>query len=77
MNSGNGLIGVAADKNKGRMIPPCSYANQNPSQDLSRRRAGRTEKHVQWNWVAIFSYTASLALSLTIWTTVFGSWNTS
>jgi len=26
---------------------------------------------VHWNWIAIFSYTASLAISLAIWTGLF------
>ena len=29
------------------------------------------ETDVQWNWIAIFSYTASLALSVAIWRGVF------
>ncbi|HEY1400187.1 MAG TPA: hypothetical protein VF953_01275 [Terriglobales bacterium] len=27
--------------------------------------------HRNWNWIAIFSYTASLVVSLAIWTGVF------
>jgi hypothetical protein len=30
-----------------------------------------SERYVQWNWIAIFSYTASLAVSLAIWTGIF------
>jgi hypothetical protein len=30
-----------------------------------------SEKYVQLNWVAIFSYTASLAVSLAIWRGLF------
>jgi len=30
-----------------------------------------SEKCIQWNWVAIFSYTASLAVSLAIWRGLF------
>jgi len=30
-----------------------------------------SERCVQWNWIAIFSYTASLAVSLAIWTGLF------
>jgi hypothetical protein len=30
-----------------------------------------SESYVQWNWIAIFSYTASLAVSLAIWRGVF------
>lgn len=30
-----------------------------------------TDKPVHWNWVAIFSYSASLAVSLAIWRGVF------
>lgn len=30
-----------------------------------------SEKYVQLNWVAIFSYTASLAFSLAIWRELF------
>jgi len=26
---------------------------------------------VQWNWIAIFSYTASLAVSVAIWRSLF------
>ncbi len=26
-----------------------------------------SERRVHWNWIAIFSYTASLAVSLAIW----------
>ncbi len=29
------------------------------------------EAEVQWNWIAIFSYTASLAVSVAIWRSVF------
>lgn len=29
------------------------------------------EGSVQWNWIAILSYTASLVVSLAIWTGVF------
>jgi hypothetical protein len=29
------------------------------------------ETHVHWNWTAIFSYAASLAVSLAIWRGVF------
>ena len=28
---------------------------------------GDSEKCVHWNWIAIFSYAASLAVSLAIW----------
>jgi len=28
---------------------------------------GESDEDVRWNWTAIFSYVASLALSLTIW----------
>jgi hypothetical protein len=27
----------------------------------------QSERAVQWNWIAIFSYSASLAVSLAIW----------
>ncbi len=30
-----------------------------------------SERFVQWNWIAIVSYTASLAVSLAIWTGLF------
>jgi hypothetical protein len=30
-----------------------------------------SERYVHWNWIAIFSYGASLALSLAIWRGVF------
>jgi hypothetical protein len=30
-----------------------------------------SERLVHWNWFAIFSYTASLAISLAIWRGVF------
>jgi len=30
-----------------------------------------SETYVQWNWIAIFSYTASLAVSLAIWRGLF------
>lgn len=30
-----------------------------------------SEKYVHLNWIAIFSYTASLAVSLAIWTGLF------
>jgi len=29
------------------------------------------ERYVHWNWIAIFSYTASLAVSLAIWRGLF------
>ena len=29
------------------------------------------EADVQWNWIAIFSYTASLAVSVAIWRSLF------
>jgi hypothetical protein len=29
------------------------------------------EKFVHWNWIAIFSYAGSLAVSLAIWTGLF------
>jgi len=29
------------------------------------------EEDVQWNWIAIFSYTASLAVSVAIWRSLF------
>jgi hypothetical protein len=29
------------------------------------------ERIVRWNWIAIFSYTASIALSVAIWGGVF------
>jgi hypothetical protein len=29
------------------------------------------ERYVHWNWIAIFSYTASVAVSLAIWTGLF------
>jgi hypothetical protein len=29
--------------------------------------ADANERYVQWNWIAILSYTASLAVSLAIW----------
>jgi len=29
------------------------------------------EKCAHWNWIAIFSYSASLAVSVAIWTGVF------
>jgi len=31
------------------------------------------EKYVQWNWIAIFSYAASLIVSLAIWRGVFSA----
>jgi len=34
-------------------------------------RIRESERCVQWNWIAIFSYTASLAVSLAIWTGLF------
>jgi hypothetical protein len=30
-----------------------------------------SERYVQYNWIAIFSYTASLAVSLAIWRGLF------
>jgi hypothetical protein len=30
-----------------------------------------SERCVQWNWIAIFSYSASLAVSLAIWRGLF------
>ena len=30
-----------------------------------------SEKYAHWNWIAIFSYTASLAVSLAIWRGLF------
>jgi hypothetical protein len=30
-----------------------------------------SDTYVQWNWIAIFSYTASLAVSLVIWRGLF------
>jgi hypothetical protein len=30
-----------------------------------------SDTYVQWNWIAIFSYTASLAVSLAIWRGLF------
>jgi hypothetical protein len=30
-----------------------------------------SERYVQWNWIAIFSYTVSLAVSLAIWRGLF------
>jgi hypothetical protein len=30
-----------------------------------------SERCVHWNWIAIFSYTASLAVSLAIWKGLF------
>ena len=30
-----------------------------------------SERSVHWNWIAIFSYAASLAVSLAIWKGVF------
>jgi hypothetical protein len=30
-----------------------------------------SERCVHWNWIAIFSYTASLAVSLAIWRGLF------
>lgn len=29
------------------------------------------ETEVQWNWIAIFSYTASLVISVAIWRSLF------
>jgi len=29
------------------------------------------ERYVHWNWIAILSYTASVAVSLAIWTGLF------
>jgi hypothetical protein len=29
------------------------------------------DRYAHWNWIAIFSYTASLAVSLAIWKGVF------
>ncbi len=34
-------------------------------------RIRQSESCVHWNWIAIFSYTASLAVSLAIWTGLF------
>jgi len=34
-------------------------------------RESENERCVQWNWIAIFSYGASLAVSLAIWTGLF------
>jgi hypothetical protein len=36
-----------------------------------RIRESDGEKCVQWNWIAVFSYTASLLVSLAIWSGVF------
>jgi hypothetical protein len=30
-----------------------------------------SDRSVQWNWIAIFSYTASLVISLAIWRELF------
>jgi hypothetical protein len=30
-----------------------------------------SDRYLHWNWIAIFSYTASLAVSLAIWKGVF------
>jgi hypothetical protein len=30
-----------------------------------------SDRYFHWNWIAIFSYTASLAVSLAIWRGVF------
>ncbi len=30
-----------------------------------------SERYVQWNWIAIFSYTVSLAVSVAIWRGLF------
>jgi hypothetical protein len=32
---------------------------------------GESERWVHWNWIAIFSYTASLVFSLAIWRGLF------
>jgi hypothetical protein len=45
----------------------CSRLNEEPSPMWIRE----DETFVQWNWIAIFSYTASLAVSLAIWTGLF------
>jgi hypothetical protein len=34
-------------------------------------RFRQQETDVQWNWIAIFSYTASLAVSVAIWRSLF------
>jgi hypothetical protein len=34
-------------------------------------RTREDEGSVRWNWIAIFSYTASLALSVAIWRGLF------
>ena len=34
-------------------------------------RIRENERYVNWNWIAIFSYTASLAVSLAIWRGLF------
>jgi len=41
------------------------------SKEPSPMRILESERCVQWNWIAIFSYTASLAVSLAIWTGLF------
>ena len=30
-----------------------------------------SERYIHWNWIAIFSYSASLVVSLAIWTGLF------
>jgi hypothetical protein len=44
-----------------------SNQNKEPSPMWIRER----ERCVHWNWIAIFSYSASLALSLAVWRGLF------
>jgi hypothetical protein len=46
------------------------FAQEN-SKEPSPMRFREQEADVQWNWIAIFSYTASLAVSVAIWRSLF------
>jgi hypothetical protein len=51
----------------GQTIASHEGATKEPSPMWTREN----DRYAHWNWIAIFSYTASLAVSLAIWKGVF------
>lgn len=62
------MFSITCDtEHNGQLIAMHQSKLKEPSPMLIRE----DERCVQWNWIAIVSYTASLAVSLAIWTGLF------
>jgi hypothetical protein len=55
---------------KTKRLDNCSIIRHN-FKEPSPMWIRESETYVHWNWIAIFSYTASLAVSLAIWRGLF------